>query len=287
MISSPLEVVKARPRQCAALACMLLVSLAFVACDREPTNTTLPTGTQTLTGALLPTEISLLRRGTHMLQIDGKDTYYVESNRVSLRRYEGKNLVIEGTLQQNVDPSFLPVLVAERVVAVLEESLKEWKLPSLTLTISVPETWNGSVADGEAIFSIPGSVDPIIRITERPKEDIAGGVPIVIDKARAIRVANETLGGETVYLTRGDKQLVFVFNPLASDRPDAQYEMWLLIMKSITLGQSQQTTSTNTSTGTGSVTGTPCGGTAGILCPKGSYCDITNLQENIGVCRKY
>jgi hypothetical protein len=34
-----------------------------------------------------------------------------------------------------------------------------------------------------------------------------------------------------------------------------------------------------------SVAGIPCGGAAGILCPSGQYCEITDSASNIGRCR--
>jgi hypothetical protein len=37
---------------------------------------------------------------------------------------------------------------------------------------------------------------------------------------------------------------------------------------------------------TGSGAGLPCGGTAGILCPGGFYCDITDVANNVGRCKK-
>jgi hypothetical protein len=242
-----------------------------------------------MTGTLLPADISLLRRGTHVLQVDGKDVYYVESETTNLRRYERKPVVLEGTLSANVDPSFLPVLEVSRVVDVLEQQTKEWSVPALGLALRAPETWEATVGDQSIALRAPGSTASIMKVERMEKSpiDLLNAMPTVVGTARALRVSNEQSGAETVVLERSSDVLVFSFTPEIPEQAERLRQDWLAILETIRLQSSDnpQNSSIAPVTGTGTALGTPCGGPAGILCPPASYCDITNLQENIGVCK--
>ena len=73
-------------RRFAVLAVFAAVLAVLPACDRSPDEPGLPTGPQILTGTLLPTEISLSRRGTHLFRLQNSlDAYYAESAEVNLR----------------------------------------------------------------------------------------------------------------------------------------------------------------------------------------------------------
>jgi hypothetical protein len=65
----------------------------------------------------------------------------------------------------------------------------------------------------------------------------------------------------------------------------------LVAKEVVTIGEDREASSSSSSsstaqTGSGAIIGKPCGGTAGILCPPGEYCEISNFKENIGRCRK-
>ncbi len=252
----------------------------------------LPVGMQTLTGTLLPTEISLLRRGTHVLQVDGKDVYFVESEKENLRNFERKLVTLEGTVFPNVDTSFLPVLVVSRIVDVLEEKSRGWDVQSLRLRIEVPESWEGQLSDGRAAFRPHGSSGAIVTIERKDTSpvDLRDAEPVVVGSARALRVTDTQTGAQTIVLEQAGGALVFSFLPQNSEQNERFRENWNAILSTVAFSGSEQGGQQNgeqSSTGTGAVNGgEPCGGPAGILCPSGSFCDIQNLQENIGVCRK-
>jgi len=262
-----------------------LVPLAGVAgCSKEPLPVSLPEGVQVLTGTLLPTEISLLRRGTHLLNIDGTDVYLVESAEVPLSRYEHKEVVLEGTLSQNVDPSFLPVLEVQSVVRVLQESQREWALRSVGLSASLPDSWEGSIGDAAARFHPPTQPDPVITVELLPTAEVTvptDGVPIVIDSKRSLRTDDEQTGAQVVYVERGAEVLLLSFTPSQEHFEDDR-NVWLAFLRSISF--SGATPSPALPTATGGQLGAPCGGPAGVLCPEGYYCEVTNLVENIGHC---
>lgn len=150
-------------------------------CSAPIEHIPLPQGIQEVSGYLAPAELSLVRRGTHLLLKEGRERYLVESKHIALRPFEGKEVMVRGLLESNVDPTFLPVLVVQEI----EEKSDPWKKVSiepLGLTLDIP--------------------------------------PIM----------------------------------------------------------SQSSSSKNY--------GAPCGGTAGILCPLGFYCEITDFKEGIGRCVK-
>jgi len=247
----------------------------------------LPEGPQILTGTLLPTDLSLLRRGTHLLQIDGVDTYYVESTFENLRKYERKTVVLEGLLSHNVEPTLLPVLDVLRVVDVLGDSQKKWEIRSLNLTLSVPASWSAEVQEGSATFRSLGSTDPLVRITRGTGAiiDVSGGTPIVLGNARAMRIIHEATGAQTVVVERGEETIVFSFTPGERQNALELREDWLMLLATVSFSRENAPSSVAPGTGSGAVVGQPCGGTAGVLCPEGYYCDVVNLQENIGICK--
>jgi hypothetical protein len=266
-------------------------SIVFASCGgNADVQVQLPTGTQIMTGTLLPAEISLLRRGTHVLQIDGIDVYFVESETENLRRFERKPVVLEGTLSFNVDPSFLPVLEVSRVLDVLEEQRKEWEVRSLGLRLQTPETWEGTVEEGKISLRAPGGTGSVVTVEQMDQSpvDLTNAMPIVVGNARGLRIIDEATGGQIVVLERPKGVIVFSFTPDAPDRAERLRQDWLSLLTDVIITSSNspvQATGSGALTGSGSTGGVFCGGPAGILCPAGFYCDITHLQENIGVCR--
>lgn len=274
-----------------ALVCAVLL----VSCGDSGQPTSLPEGQQTLSGVLLPAEISLVRRGTHLLQIDGKDTYFVESPTVNLRSYERKELTVEGRIEANVSAEFLPVLIVSRIVSVAHITLKEWQVHSLDLSLSVPDTWSADSTDGRISFRVSGSGSPVIAVYSQSgaiEGDASTGVPVVVGTVRGMRTVDEVTGAQKITVERGKKAVVFVFDP--ADRTDAQLlrEQWLAMLNSVAFEKSPVVSSAQSgavASGSGSALpsdGSPCGGPAGILCPAGQYCNISDFEQNIGKCEQ-
>lgn len=90
----------------------LVALLVLASCSTREERPVLPEGEQTVEGILEPVELSLVRRGTHLLTQNGDGVFYVESSAVSLREFEGMKVSVRGLLSENADTSFLPVLTA-------------------------------------------------------------------------------------------------------------------------------------------------------------------------------
>lgn len=268
------------------LSGFLVFSVLFLAgCGREPLPV-LPEGVQTLSGVLLPAELSLVRRGTHVLMHEGKEQYFVESSLVVLRNYEQRMVTLRGVLEPNVEPKLLPVLVVDSVVDV-EETTRDWRIDPLSLTLSAPRDWEKSTGSTEVQFTAVGSPDPVLTISKDPlPAEVPFGESLVIDGRPAVRIINEQTGTQAVYVLREDHMLTLLFTPRGRADAEQLREGWLLLLSSLSLDASSSSASSSQA-GTGSTAaGTPCGGPAGVLCPPGYYCEVSDTVEDIGVCER-
>lgn len=264
----------------------LLVIVAIVACvlvglfwlwpAGSPTLN-LPKGEQTVTGVLNRAPLSLTRRGTHVLSKDGERFTMVESASVSLDRYEGQTVTLKGTFEPNTDDTSLPVLVVT-AIDVRQESYREEAVPSLGLTFSIPADWKRDGTDPALSFSASGTT--LLRLSVQPGTVIPAESNLSISSRLAQRTVDAKTGSGTITVQLdGARILTLAFSPLAPD-PVTALERLSQITRSLKF-VTQQTSSGTTTTGSG--TALPCGGEAGILCPKGSYCQITD--GNVGRCR--
>jgi len=262
---------------------LFLVAFLLTSCGGEDTVVPLPEGIQTFSGVLLPTELSLVRRGTHVLVQGDKEVYFVESPVVTLRNYERKMVTIRGVLEQNVDTQLLPVFVVDSVVDV-ESTTRDWGIRQLGLSLTTPRSWQQRNEGGQIHFFAEGLAKPVLTLDE---QDATGEFPlgesIVVDGHPGIRIVNEQSGNQAVYILKEKTIVTLLFTP--RDHPDreALRDEWLFVLYSIEL---QEDTTTVGDTGTGSTSsGTPCGGPAGVLCKEGYYCEVTDTEQDIGVCQ--
>ena len=262
-----------------SMFCFFLVSCG------GPVLPVIPEGVQTITGILQPAELSAVRRGSHFIEQEGVHVYYAESSLVNLREYQEKRVTLRGSFEHNTNPEDLPVLVVESIVDV-EETTKEHVLSVINVQLETPVHWKLSERDGRFEFTMEGdTVDtPILAVWQ----DIAatlpeGGVPIVVDATRATRLVDELSNTQVVAVKRDDAILTLRFSPGARLTADRLYEDFMQVLDSVELLNENITLTP--SVGTGAL-GTPCGGSAGVLCPNGYFCDIQDFVENIGRCRK-
>ncbi len=263
-----------------AIGLTTLIAVVFLnGCSKKPT-VTLPTGPQTLTGALSPVDLSLTRRGTDVLRQNGRDVYYVESTMVNLRTFEGMDVEITGLLEENSDPRALPVLVATKA-KIIQQPSHPWTVPSLHLTFSAPLSWNGEVFDDGVSFTETGSTTTLLSVHRASLGSLPAGTPLVVGGQRAVRASAGS--GVVVYVQNGTDIIVIALDKSLSDPTGKEpVQSVLQMLKSIIFSAP----SSRPSTGSGiMVTGSPCGGAAGILCPGGSYCAVTDTVQGIGVCR--
>lgn len=262
----------------------LVLLLVLTACSKAVLPP-LPSGEQTVTGILKPAELSAVRRGSHIIEQDGVDVYYAESSLINLREYQTKRVTLRGTFEHNTSPDDLPVFVAESVVDI-EETSAEHVLSLIDVTVTTPVQWKLVKREGKYQFHLnEEAADALLVIWQEEGELLPdGGVPIVVDATRATRLIDDLSGTHIVAVKRKGKILHFRFNPGTRVHADRLREDFIEVLNSVELHTSPAD-DPDTSFGTGSL-GVPCGGSAGILCPEGSFCDVQSFDDNVGKCRK-
>jgi len=255
----------------------------------------LPQGTQTMTGTLVPAELSLTRRGTHMLKVDGDNVAYVESKTVSLRQFELTEVGVVGTFQHNTDPSDMPVLVVTSVRAV-EIPARTLDLPSVGLTLRVPHDWTVETFDDGVAFSLTGSTSPLLRVMRSALTRLPQGTPMFIGGYDAVRIDGDD-GAQTVHLEGGRTIVTFTWTPDGNDEYAPAFAQLLrtAVVRSVAASSPRSATgaqAVSRAPATGSAVSAgaaasakpqPCGGPAGILCPAGTYCAV-NSPDGVGTC---
>lgn len=238
------------------------------------------------TGMLVSTGVSLVRRGTHVLVAGGKTAFYLESKTQNLQEFSGKRVYVSGTLERNVHEKYLPVLVVDALqLAEHEVQQKTWSLPVLSLSFTAPETWQGVAAE-RSISLLDGDTGSgtVLTIDAIDAKGLPEGIPAVIGGSVAVKVKSTVPGTEEIHVLRSGQVIRIRFTPDAAfiNEQRAVYES---LLSSVQFQTASSNASSAATQGTGSVL-QPCGGSAGILCPAGQYCDVFDAQNNIGRCRK-
>jgi hypothetical protein len=288
----------------ALVAVAVLAFFVLRSCAKPPPPP-LPQGVQNLSGILQPSDISLKRRGTHVLLQNGVPVYDVESSTVNLREIEGRPVVLQGTYAYNTDADALPVFVVQKVIRGATEQLRAWSVPAFGITIQLPRSWTGVIKPGSAVFTLSGSALPALRIGKETSAVLpfdfltftSGSSsirlePLVLDSHRAVAVLGEDPNSWNVHVDLGlvapgrkeKNVLTFAF---ALDPTYSQEEQLQSLHHMVqTLSFSVSSAASVVPSGTGAnANGIPCGGTAGILCPAGFYCAIADVQTDSGRCR--
>lgn len=299
-------------------ATSFFVILVLASCARS-SPTDLPTGSQTMTGVLLPAEISVIRRGTHQLKLPDGSSFFVESRGVNLRQYEGMTVGLHGNLVKNTDSSAAPVLVAEGITPVSPVSLRSVSIPSLGISIGVPSYWVMQTDQLSVRFTAHGALHPVLSLFIQPERelpfDMQSGKPIdrgsrlilmtlTVAAQRAIYVSSPSDAIESLHLrtnsirsASGRTVLTLLYRPATAGtvHPDP---LFMAIAHSLSFKAVTGSGSSFSSVRIdglpsvvppppdGTQEGNPCGGTAGILCPQGEYCAVTDRESNVGRCRK-
>jgi hypothetical protein len=299
-------------------AAVFLIGLGILLAGCSTPELTIPEGVQTVHGYVKSVPFSLQRRGTHAILTasGGSLLFYAESTAVNLRSLEGREADLQGIFEKNSDPKALPVLVVSKIIGG-EEELKAWSIPALSLSLKLPHSWKGTLKGGSATFTATGFTVPVLLITQKAaaaksSQPLYGPLPLPasgtasetfvvgIRKASAersalawtVRIASATAQGP---------ETVFTFALKASES-DKQIESYKKILRTVefTAGKSSSAAAASStisrpsasSFGNGSSTsraqgeGAACGGAAGILCPAGLYCKITDPLSDSGTCTK-
>lgn len=273
------------------------ITLALLtSCTRGSPPVPVKTGPASATGTLIPAEVSLTRRGSHALVVSGKTQFFLESKNENLQEFEGQTVFVSGNLEPNFRPEDLPVLVVERLRASRgQEPLHDWDVPALNLRIRAPETWGATIEKGVVSFMLPGEESPLLIVSLTSSGSLPTGTPIFVAGRRGVRTTPEKGTVQDVYFSDKDVSVRFHFDASLQRSVQRVEEGQILLTQfenllasaSFLSDRSSSSSPTPSLTGTGAATGgTPCGGSAGVLCPTGFFCDITDTVENIGRCRQ-
>ncbi|MCK5019725.1 MAG: hypothetical protein KAS32_21885 [Candidatus Peribacteraceae bacterium] len=244
----------------------------------------LPEGVQIISGVVRPAKLSLVRRGTHILYQDTLQHVYLESTIVNLAQHENSLVSLSGIYEMNSDSNSLPVFVVESILE-SEDTTKEWKLSILDVTVKTPVDWERHQSFGGVHFTASGSSQAVVSLSREPlEEEVPSGESIAISGKPAFRQIDEALGVQTVFVLLENDMLVLTFNPNKSVNEEILRIQWTKLLS--TLSFSLQSSSSVISGSGSSGNGAPCGGPAGLLCPTGEYCEVTDFKEDIGSCKK-
>ena len=215
------------------LLASLLIGASFVvsSCsDEKPVD--LPEGVQTLHGFLESTELSIKRRGTHVLKQKSEVQYFVESASVNLRLIENQYVSLEGNFEHNTNPIDLPVFVVSKVLKV-EDDDREWTLSRFGISLRTPTDWIKYQQAEETHFSSSGSFAPILRIFTQPIQTIENSIPIIVDDFQAHRVFFDHSSEQHIILDREKTQLVLAFDASVHPRADELHAIWPKVLQSL------------------------------------------------------
>lgn len=264
----------------------LIISVSFASCTKKNDPTSY--GPLSATGTLIRAENSLVRRGSHILVVKGEKKYFVESRTQNMSALEGQTVYVQGTLEANTTPD-LPVIMAESVKRSFgDEDLHRFEIPALNLRIGVPQTWAGTVQKTTATFLLPGETTPLLTIRRLSGSTLPpGGSPIFIKNRRGTRLAGQG-NASVVYVLEKDSILEFHFDPVLQQQLITE-EDGAIVASQFERALSTITFLTDKDVVTpvsGSGAGMACGGGGGVLCAAGYFCNITDLANQAGRCKK-
>lgn len=266
-----------KPALLASLVSAFIFLFLLTSCTSHPLIV-IPDGKQTLTGVLLPVQISLSRRGTHTLMQSNVAVALVESSTVNLRQMEGVDSVVVGHFERNTDPEALPVLVASGV-SLVDVVMRTWQLSAIGITLEVPPEWGPKFLTDGVRFSATGS-SVYLAVSTGALSPLPASNRMAVGGRPAAFVSSS--GASTLSIHNGSSMILFEF---AESIPGGNAVI-LRIIRTILFTAPSSFSSLGTSSGAfPTPDGAPCGGAAGLLCPTGSYCEVTDTITNIGRCR--
>lgn len=293
--------------------CLFLVMLVTGCAAKE---IDLPQGIRTVRGYVQSVPFSLQRRGTHALLTASGGTMiaYAESSTVNLRLLEGQDVELEGVLEKNIAVRDSPVFVVQKVLSGGTDQRRSWSIPALHLSVTLPRSWTGTITGGSARFTASGFVVPVLTIATRttvpspppnslygPLPPSANGALLIVGQRTAtadIDAASEAWVVRVSPAQHATLETVFTFALHPAFPVDPQIAAYGSVLRSVAFmsptvfSAAAVSSSSAVLPNTGSSAfrmggeGTVCGGVAGILCPKGFFCKITDLVGDSGTCTK-
>lgn len=282
-------------RRALFLTTLFTVPLLLSSCGKKPIE--IPVGVQTVRAQVETVPFSRKRRGTHQLLRDGQIFAFAESTTVPLHDVVGKEADLVGIFERNTDPTDFPVLVVQEIRGQTVSKLKPWAIPSLSLNLQLPLGWKGDIKAGTAEFSTSGSL--LLRITERTAAQTSSSGTESETFLVGLRTAHaelDTVASRWIVRVTGEKSkpdtiFAFTVNPVAP--LDQQMQLFRRVLATVRFGtvsssapKSSSGSPSSVAGSAGVLPGTPCGGPAGILCPAGFSCVITEAGSDSGTCKK-
>lgn len=266
---------------------LVLAAMSLSGCN-NPQSHNVTVGPLTATGTLTSTGVSLLRRGTHVLTTENNERFYLESRNQNLEEYAGQHVVVQGTVEPNIDTKYLPVIVVNGITSLDgSHGLHAWRIPALNILIQTPDDWTGELDNTTATFHRKNDAYPLLTIIKKSDTKLpSGGTLSRIRGHAATTIDRKADLAQDVYILDGTHTLSLHFNADQSSLTGVTTDLSEMTQPFATLLSSLQFLSdTPSSQATGSGSSLACGGTAGVLCPSGYYCDITDRTLNIGRCK--
>jgi len=227
-------------------------------------------------GILRRAHLSAVRRGTHVLEKDGSTILYVESPTVRLQPYEDQEVLLMGTVERNVDPKDLSVLVVSHVEGRIEQE-KQWNVSAFSLRFHAPSWWVRHEDASRVFFTVSGSFLPIVGIDRSSDPLPASGDFLVVDGIPAIRLFYETHGGQQVFLKRDSETVILTLTQDGAEDPSVRSGFLRMLRTMKFMEQDSVVVQSS-----GSLL--PCGGPRGLLCLEDEYCAFPSLKAETGVC---
>jgi hypothetical protein len=263
---------------------LLLAVWMIVQLSLSPERPAVQTGPIQIEGVVTSTGISLIRRGTHVLSVRGQALYYLESSKLNLDDFEDHMVTASGTVELNVSDEYLPVLVVDSIESSDEPSRGEQTFASLGIAMTVPEGWNVNIEKGILTARLSGSTVPFLTMRQDPSGVLAeSGQTLRIGGRSASRITRPD-GSAEILVSMNPGVLRLQVIPSEEDKP-LIVETLDSALRSLRFLAASPRSSSSRSTGSGGTLPTVCGGVAGILCPSGFYCEITDHTVNTGRCR--
>ncbi len=271
---------------------LCIFTLALVACSGQGQPEPSPSdlyGPYTATGTIMGTGASLYRRGTHVLIVNTRPQFFLESREVNLQEFEGLLAVIRGEVTPNTHETFLPVFQVQEVRVLGEQpigALEKYDVPSLALSLETPEEWVSALSAGRLVFMMNEGSPPVVEIEKRELGEVPEGLSIRIGGRNGVRVVEEESGRHLLYVEQSDDSVIlFTFTP-ANGENMALRDAFYALIRSVRFGDTETSASSASSTSSeDAIPFIPCGGPAHVLCPEGMYCAVREFDTGIGACR--